>query len=297
MVFIAAFPKCWIEDITENRMDLFEWIDLSVQLKCDGLELYSGFLKSHKPKYLAEVRQRIESSGMVMPMMCYSPDFTIPDADKRKEEVEKQIEMIRVTAELGGKFCRTLSGQARPDITTEQGIDWVVECIEACLGAAEKCGINLVMENHFKDGYWKYNEFAQKKDVFLPIIDRINSPHFGVQYDPSNAVVAGDDHIEMLEAVLPRVKTVHASDRFLLPGASLEDVLEHTGALGYPDELVHGVTGKGFNDYDAIFLRLAKANFNGWISIEDGMNGMEEMAESVDFLKKMRDKYFTDTDK
>ena len=87
-------------------MDLFEWIDRSLELDCDGLELYSGFLSSYRPEYLADVRRRIEEQGMIVSMMCYSPDFTIPDPEGRKREVEKQIEMIRVTGELGGRFCR-----------------------------------------------------------------------------------------------------------------------------------------------------------------------------------------------
>lgn len=291
MISISAFPKCFLEDIVEGRMGLFEWIDISTKLECQGLELYSGFLESYKSKYLSEVRARIESLGMVMPMMCYSPDFTIPDAEARKDEIDKQIEMIHITAELGGKFCRTLSGQARPEVSIEDGIDWVVECIGSCIPEAEKCGVKVVIENHFKDGYWQYREFAQKKDVFLAIVDRIESPYFGVQYDPSNALVAGDDPIDMLDAVLPRVMTMHASDRYLLPGASIEDLRQKDGTLGYPNNLVHGVTGQGINDYDAIFSRLVGVNFDGWISIEDGMNGMDEMKASINFLKQMRTKY------
>lgn len=42
------------------------------------------------------------------------------------------------------------------------------------------------------------------------------------------------------------------------------------------------------NDYNEIFKRLKSVDFNGWISIEDGMNGLEEMRQSVDFLKAMR---------
>lgn len=40
--------------------------------------------------------------------------------------------------------------------------------------------------------------------------------------------------------------------------------------------------------------RLAAAQFDGWISIEDGMNGMAEMKASADFLKTMRGRYFAD---
>ena len=292
MISIAAFPKCWIEDIADGRMALAEWIELSAGLECDGLELYSGFLRSHEPAYLADVRRRIESLGMTMPMMCHSPDFTIPDPEGRRREVERQIEMIRVTADLGGSFCRTLSGQARPEVPIAEGVEWVVECIEACLPAAEAAGVDLVIENHFKDGSWQYPEFAQKKEVFLEVVSRIDSPRFGVQFDPSNAVVAGDDPIEVLEAVLPRVRTMHASDRYLAPGASLADMRQADGTLGYPEQLVHGVTGRGTNDYDAIFLRLAGAGFAGWVSIEDGMNGMEDMRASVEFLKRMRERYW-----
>lgn len=291
MISIAAFPKCWIEDITEGRMELTEWIDKSVQLGCDGLELYAGFLQSFEPSYLKKIRNRIEAAGMVIPMMCYSPDFTIADAVLREKQINKQIEAIRVTSELGGKFCRTLSGQARPGVSREQGIDWTVECIEKCLPEAERLGIELVIENHYKDGYWEYIEFAQKTDVFLEILSRIDSPYFGVQYDPSNTIIAGEDPIDLLDSVLNRVRTVHASDRYPLPGSTLDDLFLQDGTLGYPDKLIHGVTGQGLNDYDAIFSRLAKAGFAGWISIEDGMNGMEEMMMSIDYLKTMRKKY------
>lgn len=292
MVSIAAFPKCWLEEITEGRMDLFEWIEKSTMLECEGLELYSGFLKSHDKSYLRQVRNKVEELGMCIPMMCYSPDFTTSDREQIKKEIDKQVEMIRVTAELGGKFCRTLSGQRRPEVSDEEGVKQVVSCIETCIPEAQRCGVCLVIENHYKDGYWKYPEFAQKMDVFVSIVEKINSPYFGVQYDPSNAIVAGEDPLELLNKIIGRVKTMHASDRYIKEGASLDELRQADGTLGYSDKLCHGITGRGLNNYDEIFKHLKKSGFDGWISIEDGMNGMEEMKESVDFLKRMRNKYY-----
>ncbi|HUF63785.1 MAG TPA: hypothetical protein VMN36_17035 [Verrucomicrobiales bacterium] len=43
--------------------------------------------------------------------------------------------------------------------------------------------------------------------------------------------------------------------------------------------------GQGLNDYDAIFNRLRQAGFHGWISIEDGVDGMEQLRRSVEFLR------------
>jgi len=278
-------------------MSLFEWMDLSTLLACDGLELYYGFLPSHDSAYLQKVKSYAKDLGMGIPMMCYSPDFTVLEKELLEQEIEKQKKAIRVTAELGGQYCRVLSGQKRPGLTFEKGIASVVYGIESCIPEAEKCGVTLVMENHYKDGYWRYPEFAQKQEIFLAIIEQINSPVFGVQYDPSNAIVAGEDPLDLLDRVAERVKTMHASDRYIEKGYTIEEVMRYVGQAGYHPALKHGVVGRGLNDYDAIFHRLAQVGFDGWISIEDGMNGLEEMKQSVEFLKNMRDRFFPEGDK
>ena len=148
------------------------------------------------------------------------------------------------------------------------------------------------MENHYKDGTWKYPEFAQPEDIFLEIIEQIDSPFFGVQYDPSNALVGGYDPIAFLEKVKHRVVSMHASDRYVVPGATIDMLRQSDGSIGYSDKLRHGETGKGLNDYDAIFRILRGVDYSGWISVEDGMNGLEELRNSVTFLKGMRDRYY-----
>ena len=85
--------------------------------------------------------------------------------------------------------------------------------------------------------------------------------------------------------------TMHASDRYLAEG-TLEDLRREEDSIGYAKRLRHGTIGEGLNDYDRIFAILKSVDYQGWISIEDGMNGMGEMKESVDFLKRMRDRYF-----
>ena len=293
---IAAFPKCYLDDISQHRtMTVFDWIELSRSLGAEGLEMYEGFFTSLDDAYIDSVGEAIAATGCAMPMLCCSPDFTNPDADARKRALDHEVEMIRVTRRLGGPraACRVLSGQRYPEVPRAQGVAWVVEAIESLLPVAREYDVVLAMENHYKDGYWRWPEFAQKMDVFLEIVNAIaDRTHFGVQYDPSNAIVAGDDPIELLERVKDRVVTMHASDRYLEPGATLDELRQTDGTIGYFAKLKHGVTGKGLNDYDRIFAILKSVNYQGWISIEDGMNGMEEMKESIDFLKLMRDHYF-----
>jgi len=85
---------------------------------------------------------------------------------------------------------------------------------------------------------------------------------------------------------------MHASDRYLLEG-TLDDLRnEESGATGYAKRLSHGEIGKGLNDYDAIFTELVNVGFNGWISIEDGVEGMEQLARSVKFLQNKIKQYW-----
>jgi sugar phosphate isomerase/epimerase len=106
---------------------------------------------------------------------------------------------------------------------------------------------------------------------------------------------------------------MHASDRYLAHG-TIEDLRKEEDSVGYAKRLRHGEIGKGMNDYDAIFSTLKEAGFGlpthagtqrrelrdqsavpdppanpskppAWISIEDGVDGLDQLQRSVHFLR------------
>ncbi|MEX2577790.1 MAG: sugar phosphate isomerase/epimerase family protein [Verrucomicrobiales bacterium] len=284
---LAAFPKAFMQALCKDgSLSVSEWITMAADLDVEGLEWYAGFLEMEDESNWARFRREVESNDMVIPMMCCSPDFTHPDAAFRENEIQKQKRWIDMTHALGGSYCRVLSGQRRPELTPEEGVELAARSIEACLPYAEAHGVTLILENHYKDDFWDYPEFAQMADVFCRLVDRLSHPHFGVNFDPSNAYLAGEDPIELLKRVSHRVVTMHASDRYLAEG-TLEDLRhEEGGSAGYAKRLRHGEIGQGLNDYDAIFTELKSKGFDGWISIEDGVEGMEQLARSAAFLRR-----------
>lgn len=290
---LAVFPKAFMNALCKDgTMQLSEWIDLAVKLDIDGLEWYAGFLEMADESNWLRFRKQVEDHGKAIPMMCCSPDFTHPEKAFRQKEIAKQKKWIDMTFALGGSYCRVLSGQRRPELSLDEGVKLAAECIEACLPYAQERNITLILENHYKDDFWEYPEFAQKMEVFCKLVDSIHHPNFGVNYDPSNTYLAGEDPLELLSRVSKRVVTMHASDRFLIEG-TIEDLRnEERGALGYAKRLRHGEIGKGLNNYDAIFTELKKVGFNGWISIEDGVDGMDQLERSVSFLQKKIRQYW-----
>jgi sugar phosphate isomerase/epimerase len=288
---LAAFPKCFLNDLVVTRsMSPADWIDMAcTRLDIDGLEFYWGFTPGDTASR-RELRRRAESFGKSIPMMCYSSDFTHADPAERARQLDVQKRAIEATSDLGGKYCRVLSGQRRPGLEVKEGVEIVAECIIKSIDFAREHGITLILENHYKDGFWQYPEFAQKIAVFTQLLDAIpESPNFGVNYDPSNTIIAGEDPLEMLEKVKHRVVTMHASDRFF-EGGTWKDLqkLEASPQTGYASILKHGVIGRGLNDYDRIFSTLKGAGFDGWVSIEDGEDpsvGMEHLKLSAEFLR------------
>ncbi len=295
---LAAFPKGFFDAIVAGRMSVFQWIEGAATLGLDGVELYPRFLESFDAPYLAKVRRAAADRGMEIPMMCNSPDFTQPDPAARKKEVERTREMFRVTAELGGRWCRVLSGQNRPGLNEAEAIRWVVDALHELVPHAKAAGVVMAMENHYKDGLWEYPEFAQSHRRYLAILEAVDSPWLGAQYDPSNAVVAGEDPYALLDRVLPRLVSMQASDRYL-EGGTIEDLKRYAGdpMHGYAKIVKHGVIGKGLNDYDRIFSTLARAGYAGWVSIEDGEGptveeGLANLRASAEFLREKFARHF-----
>ena len=291
---ISVFPKCYVEDLVAKRRSYIDWIHDAATLGGEGVEHYDEFFVSYDEKDVAPIVDAMAETQQISSMLCFSPDFTHPDPRERAREVERQKRAIDLTIRLGARHCRTLSGQKYPGLSIEEGVSRASACIAEALDYAIKRDVVLCLENHYKVGQWRYPEFAQQEEPYLALLDALpDTPHFGVQYDPSNAVIGGFDPIAFLDKVKHRVVTVHASDRFLAPGASIDDLRSHDGTIGYPDQMKHGETGRGTNDYDAIFRLLRSVGFSGWISVEDGMDGLGELRRSVEFLKRKRAQYYS----
>ena len=298
---LAAFPKGFFDAIVERRMSVFAWIEIAGDLELDGAELYPRFLEALDGRYLAKLRAAATTRGLELPMMCHSPDFTQPDGDARRREIVRTRDMLKVTAELGGRYCRVLSGQNRPGLDEAEALTWVIEALWELEPHAQEQGVLMCLENHYKDGLWEYPEFAQSHRRYLAILDAVDSSWLRAQYDPSNAIVAGEDPYELLATVLPRIATVQASDRYLEHG-TIDDLrrLDRDPQQGYASYVKHGDIGHGLNDYDRILSTLARAGYSGWISIEDGEGptveiGTENLRQSARFLREGIERHFKET--
>lgn len=76
---------------------------------------------------------------------------------------------------------------------------------------------------------------------------------------------------------------MHASDRTLISG-TIDDLRQEEDSVGYAMPLRHGEIGQGMNNDDAHFSTRKGVDFDGWINIENSVEGFDQLQGSVKFL-------------
>ena len=287
---IAVFPKGQLDALVVDRtLTVFDLITMARgSANSKGLSsCIRGAFDDISDSFVDRVGDALQAAGFEMPMLCASPDFTHPDADVRAAEFDRQAELIRIAP---GSVARApVPGAERagaPGGRREQGVAWAAEAITALLPLARE------LESRWR---WRTTTRTASGAIrsspsapSLPrIVDRIEDRvHFGVQYDPSNAIVAGVDSADFLDSDRPRCD--HAGLRPLARRRHLAGrrCASADGTLGYSPMLQHGVIGRGSQRLPADLPFLVAAGYDGWISIEDGVNGFDEMRQSVEFLRR-----------
>jgi sugar phosphate isomerase/epimerase len=265
---LSCLPVSFFSDILEGRMTVGDWARLGSQVGLDAIDLSILFVPGRSPVQAETLRKEIEDIGMRVAMLTSYPDFTHPLAAQRQREDALALESVAIAAALGADYLRVTAGQAHPDTTREQGIAWASEGLERLVDSSRGMGVTLVYENHGKPGAWQYTDFSQPPDIFLEIVRRTAACGLQVNFDTGNAAAFAEDPLALLEAVIPRVATLHASD-----------TAEH-------GTLKHVLLGTGATPFTAIFARLARFGWDGWICMEEASAlGREGVSKAAAFVR------------
>lgn len=260
----------------DKTMTTEQWLDKAKNLfGLPAVEMYFGFLKGLDEEYVDHIAGELKRLGLEVSQLCTSTDFTHPDPEERKRQHDYLKRAIIAANKMEAPGIRFVTGQRHPQVSDEQGIEWVVAGLEEMVNFAEPYGVQIRLENHYRDrSVWELPDFAQKSEVFFKLFERIKDTPVMINFDCSNALMCDDDPVEILNVVKDKVVSIHASDR-------------KRGSYQ------HSVIGQGEVPFDAIFKVLSESGFSGWISAEDGNpEGDEGFAKSLAYLRAKIDEYW-----
>lgn len=238
-------------------------IERAGEMGFDAVEILHRQMESEEPGYLQKLKQRAFLLGLDLCGLSIHQGFVSPDADERERNIAHTIHCIELAYALGIPTMRVNTGRwgtakdfdtlmaqrgiepNLPGYTDDDGFAWVIDSLEKCLPAAEKCGVTLGLENH-----WGMGRTAAG---VLRIMEAVNSPWLRVTLDTGNFL---EDEYAQMETLAPHASYVHAKTYW-------------GGGLWYTLDL----------DYARIAEILHRHNYRGYLSLE--FEGKEEAETAV----------------
>jgi sugar phosphate isomerase/epimerase len=264
---LSCLPVSFFSEIIQGRLTVAEWARMGAELGLDAIDLSILFVPDRGASAVRALRRQIEGEGMQVAMITSYPDFTHPDREQRARELDLEQQVVETAAVLGARLVRVTAGQAHPGTGRSEGIGWATEGLCRLAERTRDSGVTLAYENHAKPGAWQYTDFSQSPEIFLEIVRGTAGAGLAVNFDTGNAAAFAKDPVALLNQVIGRVASVHASD---------------TAERG---QLRHVLLGTGVTPFGALFERLASAGWDGWICIEEasclGREGVQAAARFV----------------
>lgn len=258
--------------LEDQSLSVPQWLHSARDFGLSAVELYHPFLTRLN---LQDTKALLDELGLKVSLVTCSPDISHPEPSIRQMELNNARQALKDAAALGATGIRCTTGQAHPGLEEQEGLKIVSEGLISLAEEAEKLGVKVALENHYRDRMcMEYPDFAHKKEVFFKLWDLVKDSPVAINLDCSNPVMVGDSPLEIMDMVGDLIVSIHASDR-------------KSGTY------LHTSIGDGDVDYPAVFTRLKEMNYSGWISIEDGQpDGDAGFQKSLQYVRGLVDRFW-----
>ena len=256
----------------DTKLTIEQCIELAAEAGFDAVEILHVQMEDESNATLQRIKQKAFRLGLGLCGLSTHQTFVSPDEDVRQQNIDHTIKCIELAYALGIPTIRVNTGrwgtsksfdelmanrgiEPRLDgYTDKDGFGWVIDSLEKCLPAAERCGVVLGLENH-----WGLGRTASG---VLRVINDIKSPWLRATLDTGNFL---EDQYEQYQQLAPEAVFVQAKTYF-------------GGGTWYTLDI----------DYDRVASILSEVDYRGYISLEfEGKENHETaIPKSLELLRK-----------
>ncbi|MEF0943968.1 sugar phosphate isomerase/epimerase family protein [Rhizobium sp. BR 362] len=242
---------------TFNDRPFEEVADFAKEAGFDAIEIdVRGHIKT--PDRVANAVAVARDRGLFVASITLTGNQLDADMDRRAELRGITLEFAHAVSEADVPIFVIFPGR-NDDAGEEENYDSFADHVNALIATTEASGLTFAIEN------WpgpKDNFVGTTPHGWTQLFERIKSPRFGLEFDPSHLLRIGVDPFAALAGVRDRIAILHAKDTAI--------DAERLQAVGYHGKgwWQYRLPGKGMLDWDK-FLRQAKSyGFDGTLSIE-----------------------------
>lgn len=230
--------------LTDKSMNLDDLLDFCAEQNFDGVDLTGYYFPNYpqvpSDEYIYHIKRKAHLLGLEITGTGIRNDYTNPDSEKRKADVQMIKQWIEVASKLGAPVIRVFSGVIRPkEYTWDQIATWMVKDIRECVEYGQKHGVIVAIQNH--------NDFIQTADDVIKIMKMVNMEWFGLILD-IGSYHQGDPYTQIAQTVQYAVNW-QVKENIFVDGVEVKTDLKRLFKIikesGYRGSLPIETLGKG----------------------------------------------------
>jgi sugar phosphate isomerase/epimerase len=188
--------------LAAGKMTLDDVIDYCAEHNVDGLDAtgyyFPGYPKVPSDEYIYRLKRKAYLNGVTIAGTGVRNDFTLPDAGRRKEEIQLVKDWIGVARKLGASIVRVFSGKEVPQgHTFDQVLEWMVPAYRECADYGKQHGVLVGLQHH--------DDFLKTAAQTIRVVNAVGSEWFSVILDVGS--VRQGDPYEEIEKLVPYAAT------------------------------------------------------------------------------------------
>lgn len=232
----------------EKQMTMEDFLKLAKDLDVDGVSLESCFFPSFDDGYLKELKAQLDEYGFDRVFAWGHPDGL--ERGQNADAFEELKMLIPKAKVMGADVMRVVGSSLmfRLEPHAPQ-IKALIAQFKEAVKIAEDNGVKLADENHID----------YTADEMLQILEGVDSPNFGINFDTGNFLRLLDDPIRGMEILKDHVLAVHLKDLQVNP--KMARPTDWFFFSGVP-------VGEGLIDNDSLAKILNTADFEGFLAVE-----------------------------
>jgi sugar phosphate isomerase/epimerase len=257
-----------------GRMSVTEFVRTSHDLGVGDIELLNVFWKETDGD-IRNVTHIVRDLGLSISAYDVGNDFGGTDRSEFQKALDEVRRGVDVAGRLDTNIVRVFGAEPKKGVSDAEALNLMLEGLSAGADYAGEHGIKLALENH--------GELYGTASQLVSILDKVGSPHLGLNFVVGNFVPAGDDANSAIGKVFKHVLHVHMKD---FRRAKQGDEETFTGRDSMKYTLVG--PGEGKTDVPEFMRKLASLGYGGVVSLENESAG-DELDNTRKYLKVLRD--------
>jgi sugar phosphate isomerase/epimerase len=195
-----------------GKMSMADFIDRAHDLGVDGIAVESCFLPRFDQEYLSEIKGRLDQHGMDRVYAWGHPDGL--EGGRNEKMFGEMMESFEYAKAIGAEVMRVVGSSLMFRFEPHgPQIERLSRMFSEAAKEGEKHGIKMAVENHLD-----FNS-----DEILTILQNVNSPFLGVNFDSGNFVRVLDDPVQAMEKLVKHVYATHIKDLKIQKGVPVNE--------------------------------------------------------------------------